>query len=124
MPNISWMTTPAELDEADSVDLEKLLQGNEIRTICCLEVVQTDCIDASCGHGEHEFRIPEDSAGNPGEFIWRDDFPCVAYIRENHVLAHPDCPNRRDRSKAVNQADLLWKEERNRTRDNPLGSNP
>ena len=53
MSPISWLTTPAELDEADSVDLEKLLDGNETRTVCCLEVVPTDCVNASCGHGAH-----------------------------------------------------------------------
>ena len=62
---LSPMTTPEELDHAGSVDLEKLLAGLEARTVCCLEVVPTDCMDASCGHGAHEFGETSRDRENP-----------------------------------------------------------
>ena len=63
---LSPMTTPEELDQAGSVDLEKLLAGLEARTVCCLEVVPTDCMDASCGHGAHEWGNQQGPGEPPG----------------------------------------------------------
>ena len=81
-----------------------------------------DCMDASCGHGEHEFRVPGARDGDPDELIRRRDFPCIVYVPENHILAHPECPNRREWPQAVDQADRLWEQETDRTREDPLGS--
>lgn len=104
--SLSHFTTPQELDATDNVDLQALLDGNEIRTVCCFRHVPYDCLTASCGHGAHQ---PE-----------RDDFPCIVYVPENHVLAHHPCDARRDRMQAVEEADRLWAQEPERTRQNPF----
>lgn len=104
--SLSHFTTPQELDDADNVDLDGLLNGTEPRTVCCFRPVRHDCLFAACEHGDH------DEA--------RDDLPCVVYAPENHVLAHFPCQNRRSREQAIAEADRLWNQELLRTRENPL----
>ena len=128
---ISHITTPAELDGADSVDLERLLSGLEARTSCCLQVVPYDCLTDTCGHGSHEFRTPtpagsrepesrEPESQEDEQWEHRDDVPCVLYAPEPALLYHTDCQERRSRSQALSEADDLWEKEATRTRERPL----
>ena len=123
---ISHITTPAELAEAATVDWEQLFFGLENRTSCCLELVPHDCLTSTCGHGDHEFRVPADpgSAGPEApegeEWERRDDVPCVLYAPEPALLYHTDCQKRRSRSQAISEADDLWEKEAVRTRQKPL----
>ena len=93
------LTTLDELDDADSEDREKLLDGTETRTSCCFQVVPTDCLLAACSHGRHEFRDPY-----TGETYRRDDMPCDSYAPEPALTFHLDCPDRRSYSQALSIA--------------------
>ena len=125
---ISHITTPAELDGVDSVDLERLLFGLEARTSCCLQVVPYDCLTGTCGHGGHEFRAPtpagsgepesrEEEQGEDEQWEQRDDVPCVLYAPEPVINVNYFC---RSRSQTVSEADDLWEKEASRTRQRPL----
>ena len=118
---ISHVTTPAELDEANSVDWEPLFFGLENRTSCCLELVPHDCLTSTCGHGDHEFKVPADPGGaEPESWEMRDDVPCILYAPEPALMYHTDCPKRRSRSQAISEADDLWEKETLSTREKPL----
>ena len=88
------------MDEADSVDREKLLAGLDVRTSCCHRHVPTDCMDGSCGHGPHELTDPI-----TGDIHERDDYPCILYGPDNHVMYHTECPGRRSHHQAVAEAE-------------------
>ena len=114
---ISHITTPAELAEAATVDWEQLFFGLENRTSCCLEAVPHDCLTSTCGHGDHEFRVPTEPGGaEPESWEQRDDVPCVLYAPEPALLYHQDCQKRRSRSQAIREADDLWEKETVRTK--------
>ena len=118
---ISHITTPAEMDQVDSVDWEQIFFGLENRTSCCLEVVPYDCLTSTCGHGDHDFKVPTGPGSTePDSWEQRDDVPCVLYGPEPALLHHVDCPKRRSRSQAISEADDLWKKEASRIREKPL----
>ena len=93
------LTTLAELDDADSIDRQKLLDGLETRTTCCFEVVPTDCLNAACSHGQHELTNPY-----TGEPYTRDDLPCNYYAPDPALSYHPHCANRRTYNDALQLA--------------------
>ncbi len=97
----SWFTTWQEMDEADSVDLEKLRDGLEARTTCCYELVPTDCMTADCGHGHHEIQDP--LTGEP-LCPHGSDLPCTEYAPDTALMYHRDCQNRRSYHEAVTKA--------------------
>ena len=92
--------TPHEVLEADMIDLEKLNFGLESRTACCQRLVPTDCMNAVCGHGEHQDR--------EGRFI--EDTSCIHYLTGD-ILYHEKCPGFRTSAQAEQEANELWEAE-------------
>ena len=90
---MSDFTTPRELVDANPDDREKLELGLESRTLCCLGVVPTDCLNGICGHGSHENRD--------------DDGPCTEY-QPSDVLSHPGCISVRSRHMARWESRDAW----------------
>ena len=97
----SWFTTWEEMEQADSVDIEKLRCGLETRTACCQQVVPTDCLNAACGHGRREFTDP--LTGEP--LCPPDGDPCEHYSPGDPVVCEPDCTARRSRGQAIREAE-------------------
>ena len=94
----TWLTTKQEYDNADSIDQDKLLHGLETRTSCCQQVVPTDCLNAVCGHGDHEVQEPFSDQWT------RDDLPCITYAPEPSLTYHTNCPKRRTYNQALEEA--------------------
>ena len=91
---MSDLTTPRELVDANLDDQEKLGLGLESRTLCCLSVVPTDCLNAICSHGIHHDR---------------EDGPCTEY-QPSDILSHPNCPNVRSPNMARWETLEAWDE--------------
>ena len=96
---ISWLTTQAEMDEADSIDRDKLELGLENRTRCCYRVAPTDYMTAVCGHGQHKLQDPVTK-----EWYARCDMPCIVYAPDPALNYHSDCQQRRSYNEALSDA--------------------
>ena len=71
-------------------DLERLYDGNEIRTSCCHEVVPYECSVSRC---EDPLTDRYWQMLDSGETM--DDPPACDLYRENCIIFHTDCPQRR-----------------------------
>ena len=95
----SRLATPSETREADMMDTQKIHDGLESRTACCLRLVPTDCINATCGHGQHQHEN--------GTMI--EDASCILLL-PGPLLQHPQCPSPRTVNQAILEADEEWEE--------------
>ena len=96
---VTDLTTPEEIQEAGSEDLDRLLNKLETRAWCCYRVVPADCIMAQCGHERY--------TDDDGEDLY-ENMHCRKYEPRHDLMIHPDCPELTSKNLAQHRAREAW----------------